>query len=100
MKYGISSTRFAAYTSMYCEKLKYAQSMTKASDSLPRSWKWLGLSRLAIGACLARDVLATIVNASADNPWPPMKMNPNSVEYQCGLSDMIQSIAAAVAENA
>ncbi len=27
----------------------------------------------------------TIVNASAVSPCPPMKMKPNSVEYQCGF---------------
>ena len=40
------------------------------------------------------------VKASADSPCPPRKMNPKSVEYQCGLIDMTQSIAAAVIENA
>ena len=40
---------------MYWEKLKYAQSMTNASDSLPRSWKWLGLSSAPIGARRARN---------------------------------------------
>src|SRR5687767_11607907 len=100
MKYGISSTRLAAYTSMYCEKLKYAHSITNASDSLPRSWKWLGLSRPAIGARRTRKALTTIVNASAESPCPPMKMKPNSVEYQCGLIDMIQSIDANVAVKA
>ena len=41
-----------------------------------------------------------IVNASAASPWPPMNRNPKIVEYQCGLSDMIQSIAAKVIDNA
>ena len=37
-----------------------------------------------------------MVNASAASPWPPIIRNPNSVEYQCGLSDMIQSMPANV----
>ena len=41
-----------------------------------------------------------MVNASADRPWPPIIRNPNSVEYQCGLSDMIQSMPAKVTVSA
>ena len=41
-----------------------------------------------------------MVNASADSPWPPIIRNPNSVEYQCGLSDMIQSMPAKVTVSA
>ena len=41
-----------------------------------------------------------IVNASAASPWPPIIRNPNSVEYQCGLSDMIQSMPAKVTVSA
>ena len=33
--YGISSSRFAAYTSRYCENWKYAHIITNASVSLP-----------------------------------------------------------------
>ena len=42
----------------------------------------------------------TIVNASAARPWPPIIRKPNSVEYQCGLSDMIQSMPAKVTVSA
>ena len=42
----------------------------------------------------------TIVNASAASPCPPIIRNPNSVEYQCGLSDMIQSMPANVTVSA
>ena len=34
----------------------------------------------------------TIVKASAARPCPPIIRKPNSVEHQCGLSDMIQSM--------
>ena len=37
-----------------------------------------------------------MVNASADSPCPPIIRKPNSVEYQCGLIDMIQSMPANV----
>ena len=41
-----------------------------------------------------------IVNASAARPWPPIIRNPKIVEYQCGLSDMIQSTPAKVTVSA
>ena len=53
MYQGISSGRFADQMMSSCEMLKYAHSITNASISLPRSWKWSGCATSDTG--LKRD---------------------------------------------
>ena len=41
-----------------------------------------------------------MTSAIAPSAWPTMKMTPYIVEYQCGSSDMTQSIEANVTVSA
>ena len=74
---GISSGRFADQMIRNCENEKYAHSITKASISLPRSWKCVGpMTRATSARCATAAPRTAIVKASADSPWPPMNSMP------------------------
>src|SRR5579885_3335682 len=97
--HGISSGRLPAQMIKNCEKEKQAHTMTLASSSLPTSCRCFGVRISDIGRKLERNTRIVIRNDKADRPWPAMHSNPNIDEYQCGFSDMAQSIAINVTLN-
>ena len=75
-----------------CDTEKYAHSMTKANISLPWSWNLSALATCDIGWNLTSSDIIRIVKAMVERPWPPSVSTPKIVEYQCGSSDMTQSM--------
>src|SRR5262245_8834190 len=80
--HGISSLRFAYQIRKYCENAIYAQKMTNANSSLPRSCRcsWVIVLRNQPAAC--RITTVNVSAASEPTIEPAQKYTPYIVEYQ------------------
>src|SRR4029079_15497328 len=78
------------------EKAMYAQNDVNAKRSFPTSWRCSAV--ITVSSSGARCMAGASTERSAMNPTnaPEKKYTPNIVEYQCGVSDMIQSMDANV----
>src|SRR6185437_1316809 len=93
----ISSGMLPAQIISHCEKLRYAHSMTKASISLPMSWKNLRFIRVAIGWYATRNRLNNTHKLNASRACPTTWISEYTVDGQPGIIDMNQSTVANVA---
>jgi hypothetical protein len=81
---------------MYWEKLKYAQSMMNANVNFPRSWKCVRLEQPDSGGRGSRNAAAMIVNEQRRDPLTSHHQEPEQRRVPVGLSDINQSMPAAV----
>src|SRR5437773_681716 len=96
---GISSFRLPDQISRNCENAKYAQIITKASSRLPRSPHRVGDVASATGGRDDSQMRVIMPAANAGSNCAEAIRAPKMLEYQCGSSDMIQSMAANVIVN-
>jgi hypothetical protein len=79
-----------------CEKLVYAQNITVANISVPRSAKRFGRAKWWKGSCFLSSESIAIANASVLMPCPTMITTLYIVENHSGWTDMAQSKPANV----
>src|SRR5574337_427989 len=92
----VSSGRFAYQIRKNWEKAMYAQKQVKPNKSLPVSCRCSRVTTAPSRPVPLHPAAASASNARKDTKEPEKKYTPKMVEYQCGWSDRIQSIAAKV----
>src|SRR5665213_3485689 len=94
MKKMLSSPLFPIQITRNWENEMYAQRMTIVSNRLPRSCNASGNAISPRGVNRARIASMRSAKLIAAVACPIITSSPNTLEYQCGSRDAIQSIAA------
>src|SRR5260370_38153791 len=92
MYQGISFGRLPAHINRNCEKLKYAQSITKANSSVPRSRRCFEVITSESGGRDEISKTIAIKKETPEMPWPPRNRTPYMVENQAGSNGKTHSV--------